>query len=68
MLNLDIVSPNIYVNIQSVFWRNRSRAEFGFGLFFGVCFFLIIGLVPDFSSHDCIALCNNTALYIEDFT
>ena len=24
-----IVSRNIYVNIQSVFWRRRSRAEFG---------------------------------------
>ena len=27
-----IVSPNRYVNIQSVFWRRRSRAEFGFVL------------------------------------
>ena len=24
-----IVSPNRYVNIQSVFWRRTSRAEFG---------------------------------------
>ena len=29
MLNLDIVSPNRYVNLQSVFLLHMSRADFG---------------------------------------
>ena len=60
MLNLDIVSPNRYVNIQPVFLRNRSRAEFCFVLVFWFDSFSIIGLVSVFSVHDCISLCNNT--------